>query len=190
MNMAAPLTEPQRLKLRIEDFELLDRAGVFDEYRKVELIDGVIEVMNAEFRKHNRAKNELTYRLRRDLEDLGSAFEAFSESSLALPSENLPQPDVIVALGGADERYYEVRDLAIVIEVADTTVARDLGAKCAMYAAEGVPEYWVVAVPTGEVHQFWAPARDGFGERRTVALAGPLESATMPGLAIDGTGIL
>jgi Uma2 family endonuclease len=190
MNMQLPFTEPHRLKLRIEDFELLDRAGAFDEYGKVELIDGVIEVMNGEFRRHTYAKNELTFRLRLALEALGSERKAFCEASLALPSHNLSQPDVIVALGGVDERYYELRDVAIVIEVADSSAARDLGAKFTMYAAQGVPEYWVVALPTGELHQFWAPSDDGFAERRVVPLAGELRSATMLELAIDGRGIL
>lgn len=190
MNMPPSLTEPHRLKLRIEDFTLLDHAGVFDAYGKVELIDGVIEVMNAEFRRHNRIKNYLTRRLQRALEDIGSRYEAFSESSLALPSHDLPQPDVIVARGGSDDRYYEVGDLAIVVEVADSTVARDLGVKCALYSAHGVPEYWVVAVASGEVHQFWDPGVDGFAARRMVPLEGELTSATMPELAIDGRGIL
>ena len=190
MNMPPSMTEPHRLKLRIEDFTILDRAGVFDAYGKVELIDGVIEVMNAEFRRHNHIKNDLTYRLRSALAALGSPYKAFCEASLALSEHSLLQPDVIVAIGGTDSRYYEVDDLAIVIEVADSTAARDLGVKCAMYAAQGVPEYWVVALPTAEVHQFWEPGVDGFAARRTVQLEGEVTSATMPDLTIDGQGIL
>lgn len=176
-------------KFDIEAFEILDRAGVFGD-RKVELIDGVIEVMNAEYRRHNHVKNELNFRLRVALERIGSAFSAFGEMSLALPSHNLPQPDVAVAIGGLDDRYYEIGDVAMVIEVADTTVRRDLGAKRAMYAAQGVPEYWVVAVPNAEVHQFWSPSPEGFAESRVVPLAGEIRSMTMPDLAIDGRGIL
>lgn len=173
----------------IETFEILDRAGVFDD-RKVELIEGVIEVMNAEFRRHNYVKNELTRRFWRALEALGSKFSAFGESSLAFPSRNLPQPDLIIATGGLEERYYEIGDIALLIEVSDTTVRRDLGVKRTLYARQGVPEYWVVALPTAEVHQFWSPNADGFVESRVVPLSGELRSTTMPELAIDGRGIL
>ncbi|WP_277754282.1 Uma2 family endonuclease [Sphingomonas glacialis] len=121
---------------------------------------------------------------------LGSPYKAFCEASLALSEHSLLQPDVIVAIGGTDSRYYEIDDLAIVIEVADSTAARDLGLKCAMYAAQAVSEYWVVALPTGEVHQFWEPGVDGFAARRTVPFEGELTSATMPELTIDGRGIL
>lgn len=190
MNMQLPLTEPHRLKLRIEDFELLGRAGVFDTYHKAELIEGVIEVMNGEFRRHSRVKNQLTFRLQLALKAIGSDFAAFSEATLALSPHNLPEPDVIVAMGGLDDRYYELRDVAILIEVADSSIARDLGAKCTMYAQETIPEYWVVALQTGEIHQFWKPGGAGFGEHRVVPLAGEVRSATMPELTIDGRGIL
>lgn len=33
-------TSPLRVKLRIEDYLLLDRAGAFDAYAKTELIEG------------------------------------------------------------------------------------------------------------------------------------------------------
>lgn len=190
MNMQLPLTEPHPLKLRIEDFELLNRAGVFDAYHKAELIEGVIEVMNGEFRRHSRVKSQLTFRLQLALEAIGSDFAAFSEATLALSPHNLPEPDVIVAIGGLDDRYYERRDIAIVIEVADSSITRDLGAKCAMYAHETVPEYWVVALQTGEIHQFWKPRDGRFGDHRVVPLAGEVCSATLPELTIDGRGIL
>lgn len=72
MTLIAPLNVPQPVKLRIEDYELLLRAGTFAHLAKTELIDGVIVEMDAQYRRHSFAKNELTYRLRRALEALGS----------------------------------------------------------------------------------------------------------------------
>jgi hypothetical protein len=37
---------------------------------------------------------------------------------------------------------------------------------------------------------FWSPADGDYREQRTVPLAGELRSATLPDLAIDGSGIL
>ena len=37
--------------------------------------------------------------------------------------------------------FYRLNFAAIVIAVANTTIAQDLGDKCAMYAAQDVPEY-------------------------------------------------
>lgn len=51
------------------------------------------------------------------------------------------------------------KDAALVVEVADTTVALDLGRKAAAYAAGGVAVYWVVSLPDQLVVVHTAPRR-------------------------------
>ena len=180
----------QPFPLRIEDYELLDRAGVF-EGRRVELIEGVIVAVNAEHRPHTRVKNELMFRFRLALRALGSDLEAFVEPTLALPPRNMPEPDVVVAhMPTIENDYFRLPHMVLVIEVGASTLRSDLGTKCRMYAAQAVPEYWVVDVYGREVHQFWSPSDGAYLERQTVPLAGELRALTMPELAIDGTGIL
>lgn len=180
----------QPFPLRIEDYELLDRAGVF-EGRRVELIEGVIIAVNSEYRPHTRVKNELMYRLRRALEALGSNLEALVEPTLALPPRNMPEPDVVVASVSPNENdYFRLPDMVLVIEVGASTLRSDLDTKRRMYATHQLPEYWVVDVHGREVHQFWGPGDGVFESERTIPLAGELRSLTMPDLAIDGTGIL
>jgi Uma2 family endonuclease len=41
---------------------------------------------------------------------------------------------------------------------------KDLGVKARIYAAAGVPEYWVVDVGHGIVHLHREPSVDGYGE--------------------------
>lgn len=50
MNMPAP-DAPRPFKLRIEDFQLLDRAGAFDGAR-VEMVEGLVVAMDAEMLPH------------------------------------------------------------------------------------------------------------------------------------------
>lgn len=190
MTIALPLLDPHPFKLKIEDFELLQRAGVFDGHKKVQLIEGVLVEVNAEFVRHTRVKNELMFRLRVELTAMGSRYYAVVEPTLALPPYNLPRPDVMVSDAPIERDYYRLHHAAIVIEVSDSTLADDLGAKRAMYATHGVAEYWVVSLRSLEVHQFWHPAPEGFAESRIVPLAGEIRSATMIELAIDGRGIL
>ena len=52
MTVHEPLDSPQRAKLTVEDFLLLDRSGAFDAYAKAELINGTIFVVNAQFSEH------------------------------------------------------------------------------------------------------------------------------------------
>ena len=185
-----PMNVPYPLKLRIEDFELLERAGVFADLKKVELIEGTVVAMNAEYSPHTVVKNELMFRLRLALTAAGSPYSAFVEPTLALPPHNLPQPDVVVACRPAERDYFRLNHCALVIEVADSTVAGDLGPKQTMYAANGIPEYWVFDVVGGKVHQFWSPADGIYRERRAVRIGAPLTSATVADLTIDSAGIL
>ena len=180
----------QPFPLRIEDYELLDRAGVF-EGRRVELIEGVIVAVNAEYRPHTFIKNELMFRLRLALRAIGSNYDAFVEPTLALPPHSLPEPDVIVAdLSPSENDYVRLRHVAIVIEVGASSLTGDLGVKRRMYAMQGVPEYWVVDVKKRRVHQFRSPADGAYQDERVILLADELRSLTMPELAIDGAGIL
>ena len=60
---------------------------------------------------------------------------------------NEPQPDIIVlkrTFTGFLTAVPSPRDLELVIEVADTSLAFDLTTKAALYARAGVPEYWVL----------------------------------------------
>lgn len=190
MNYPASMLTVGPVPLRIEDFELLERTGAFRDYGKVELIDGVIEAVNAEYRTHALVKNRLARRLDSALARLGTGYEAIVEATLALPPHNLPEPDLLIAKGELGRDYFRLSHIAIVIEISDTTAARDLGHKRMMYAAQGVPEYWVVQLERRLVHQFWQPTEDGYQDERTLPLDGPLSSITLDQLTIDGSGIL
>jgi len=75
--------------------------------------------------------------------------------------------------------------VALVIEVADTTRARDLGVKVALYARNGIAEYWVADVQSKVIHQLWAPEGDRYAERREIAFAAPIAAATISGLTLN-----
>lgn len=60
---------------------------------------------------------------------------------------NEPEPDVVVVRRPA-RAFLHARpapaDIALVVEVAVTSLAYDLGAKAALYAASGIEDYWVL----------------------------------------------
>jgi len=181
MTEIVPLTiEPLPVKLRVEDYLTLDELGAFEAYGKTELIDGEIVYMNAQHRPHARIKSRL-YRLIADaLDQIGSDLEALIEGSIAMPPHNIsltaePEGKGLIPLGS----------LALVIEVADATVANDLGRKRRIYAREGVPEYWVVDVNKAVIHQMWAPAGDSYAEQRDIAFGVRIAAATVAGLAVE-----
>ena len=59
--------------------------------------------------------------------------------------------------------------MVLLIEVADTSVAYDLGEKARIYAEAGVRDYWVVDIPGRLLHVFRDPTEDGFRTHETFA---------------------
>ena len=63
---------------------------------------------------------------------------------------SVPEPDVAVLverLSDYRRRHPRGDELLLAVEVADTTRSLDLSRKVELYAAAGVPEYWVVDLP-------------------------------------------
>lgn len=120
----------------------------------------------------------------------GLPFEVIIEGTLALPPHNLPDPDIMLAAVTGDRDYFRVAQVALVIEVADTSLRQDMGEKRDLYAAGGMPEYWVVDVDARQVHRFGRPVDGAYWAEPPVPLAGPLASLTMPDPVVDGSGVL
>ncbi|RHW18744.1 Uma2 family endonuclease [Sphingomonas gilva] len=187
MNLPTPFETPRALKLTVADFELLHRSGAFNGHKRAELIDGEIVSMNAEYRPHSFAKNELTFRLRLALNALGSRFTALSEPTVSLPPHNAPEPDIVVTDAPRGDGYVPLESVALVVEISDTTIRYDRTVKARIYAEAGIAEYWIVDLTSGQLHQHWQPEAERYAETRSMPLAGDLRSVTMPELAIDGT---
>ncbi len=185
-----PINVPLPVKLTVEQFELLDRSGAFDRYAKTELIEGAIYAMQGQFRPHSFAKNELTYRLRRSLEALGSDLLPQSEPTVAMPPVNAPEPDIVVTNAPKGDGYTPLESVVLAVEIADSTAAFDLGTKAALYSRQGIPEYWVLEIPATTLHQFWNPTESGYREGRSIAIGERIESITIPGLAVESDGLI
>ena len=72
----------------------------------------------------------------------------------------------------------------MVVEVADTTLQSDLKKKAAIYARNGVPEYWVVDVNAGMIHQMSKPDGSRYENVRKGMFGEPIEAVTLPGLVV------
>lgn len=181
--------EPRPVRLTVEDFARLHDSGAFQAYAKTELIEGVIVAMNSQWSDHARAKSLLFRRLADAVDAAMPGFEAWAEVSVAMPPENMPEPDIVVTSFRGGHEAVPVGTVALLVEVADTTAAYDLGRKAKIYASAGVPEYWVIDLHPGVVHQMWAPQGEAYAERREVALGERLDAATIEGLKVETNGL-
>ena len=185
-----PINVPQPVKLTIEQFELLDQSGAFDRYAKTELIEGAIYAMQGQFRPHAFAKTELAFRLRLALQKIGSDLHPIIEVTVGMPPVSAPEPDISLTSEPKGEGYVPLETVSLAIEVTDSTAAFDLGQKAQLYAKHRIPEYWVIEIPAGMVHQFWSPSPEGFRESRSVAIGERIESVTIAGLRVETDGLI
>ncbi len=86
------------------------------------------------------------------------------EKSIVLGRHWRPEPDIAVAQAPHDR--YRARaprraDLAAVVEVSDSTYAKDRGIKWVKYAASGIAVYWIVNLPLRQIEVYGAPQGRG-----------------------------
>jgi Uma2 family endonuclease len=178
------MTTPHTVRLTVRDFLVLNDHGAFDAYAKSELIDGKIVCVNAQHSPHGMAQADLVIALGAGLKKMGSPLRVTVEVSIQLDDHNLPEPDLIVT-SYRGEGVVPWDQVMIVVEVSDSTLLNDLGAKATLYATHGVPEYWVLDVRGKALHQHWQPGDGRYAERRAVPLGGTMEAKAVPGLVVD-----
>lgn len=174
---------PGKYKLCIDDYLRVVEYGAFGD-AGTELVAGEIIVMSPEWRPHMRVKDELAYRLRRALENLGSSLFVGTGGSVALGAHEMPRPDIILTDDILGDDAVPGASVALIVEVSASTLDYDLHVKSGVYAAAAIPEYWIVDVGGRVIHQLWAPDGDGFTATRKVGFGDPLAAETIAGLQI------
>lgn len=93
-----------------------------------------------------------------------------------------PEPDITVLNRPADElgRNPAPGDIALIVEVSDSTLDHDLGPKAKLYARAGIPEYWVIDVKGRRIHQHREPSAEGYASLRVVASPDTLSPLAQP----------
>lgn len=71
-----------------------------------------------------------------------------------------PEPDIAILPGSPRDSQDHPTTASLVIEIADATLAFDLGAKASLYAAGGIADYWVVDLVHRQLHVFRDPQPD------------------------------
>ncbi len=130
-------------KWSIQDYHQMIETGLLDE-RKVELIRGEIIEMSPEGAPHSSYCSEIGEYLRKTLGDQAKIREAHP---ITLPNSSEPEPDIAIVRNLPTryrDRHPHPEDIFWLIEVANSTLAKDLGLKKDNYAEAGIAEYWVL----------------------------------------------
>lgn len=176
---------PTRPLYRTE-YEALGALGFFDD-EKVELLDGQVVLAAEEGSTHGAVYRRLARIL---IEAIPAAEgEVGVGNPLSLSNLSSPQPDFMVVPPSDFYREAHPTTASLVIEVAKASRRLDLGFKAVLYAAAGIPEYWVVDLVRDEIVVHREPAVKTW-ESITRHRDGVVRALRHPAVAVDVRALL
>ena len=147
--------------LTVDDVTAMVHAGILGEDDKVELLDGVLVEMSPQGSQHLIAVSRLNMRLVPIAAAAGLILTPQCPLDVLSPI-SLPEPDIAIAPDPGWDAYPV--QAVLVIEVSVTSRAVDLGRKAAIYAAAGIPEYWVLDMVDRQLVVHRDPQGDSYAQ--------------------------
>jgi Uma2 family endonuclease len=141
--ITTPFLPSELFRLSVEQYHELIECGALSSDEPVELIEGIL------FRKmsKNPPHSNCNGRVQRIIGSAIGAGWCFRLQEPVTLDDGQPEPDGTVARGTIDdysEKHPHPADLALVIEVADSSLDRDRGIKLQSYARAGIVCYWII----------------------------------------------
>lgn len=179
---------------RLSRVEFERRYHAHPEIKKAELVEGIVYMPSpARFSQHSQPQADVITWLGM-YRSVTPGVMVGDNATLRLDNENVVQPDALLrldpALGGrsritADD--YLAGPPELVVEIAASSAAYDLGVKRRVYARNGVQEY--LAAQAYEQRIDWFVLREGVYETLQPDQDGILRSEVFPGLWLPVDGL-
>jgi Uma2 family endonuclease len=154
---APPLANVYRMD--IDEFE---RIADFLKAERVELIDGFIVERGDMDPPHVLSSEKLRRKFDRLLPN---GWFVREDKPVQVHRTYEPLPDFAVVQGDPDtyaDRHPGPADVAIVIEISDSTLTKDRGEKRVNFAKGGIRVYWIVNLIDRQVEVYTVPSSDGY----------------------------
>lgn len=161
---AEPTLEEARpiFRLGVDIYHQMISTGLFDEDDRLELIDGELRAMTP-INPDHAGKNKRLNRLLN--QRVGDAALVAVQDPLTLAPHSEPEPDLML-LRPRDDCYEGANptpaDTLLVIEICDSSLRYDREVKVPLYAAQGVPEVWLVDLQHRRLELYREASADGY----------------------------
>ena len=160
-----PVEQPQRRRFTVDEYYQLAAAGILNPNDRVQLVNGEIIEMPPIGPGHPGRVDLVAIALNGRL--VGRAY-ARVQSPVRLGDYSEPEPDIaLIQLpsGGPFpfiSRHPTAAEVLLIVEVADSSVAFDLGDKALDYARHGISDLWVLDISRQRLIVHRDPAPDGY----------------------------
>ena len=111
------------------------------------------------------------------------SFIVREEKSVHLSFDSELVPDITVARGARTDyldHHPTAQEVVLLVEVADSSVVKDLGEKAQSYAEAGMTEYWVVLVNEDVIVVHREPSPEGYQSVTRLSGTDTLSPLAMP----------
>lgn len=149
-------------RMTVDQYEEMARLGVLDDPR-VELINGFM-VRKMTKRPAHSSKVGMVGEILGDL--LPNGWHVRIEQPIRLPTYDEPEPDLAVTRGkhgDYEDRHPGPDDVALIVEVSDSSLRLDRGDKLRAYARARIAHYWIVNLVDRRIEAYSVPGPDGYG---------------------------
>ena len=153
---------PREYRWTADDFDRACDAGVFGPEARLELIHGRIIDRMGQAPFHSSLAAMIADALRAVVTP---GLTVREERAIRIAFDEEPVPDVSVVTGTNRDylgRHPTPEEAFLLVELAVSSVANDLGEKALLYAQAGITDYWVALPETSEIMAHREPTPDGY----------------------------
>jgi Uma2 family endonuclease len=170
--------------LTLDEYHRLGEVGILGDEARVELLDGQLVDMSPIGPRHALAVDALNELLLMAVAGLAGVRV---RNPIELDGKTEPHPDIALVRRpwrGHPNAHPRPGDIFLLIEVADTSLETDRGAKLELYARAGIQEFWIVDLTTDGVLVYRNPSGDRYESVTRVEPSGVVDVEGLPGVAI------
>jgi Uma2 family endonuclease len=135
---------------------------------RVELIEGLLVTKMGEKRPHVQAGLRGLRLLSRVVP---STWHVRKEDPIVTSAWGKPEPDLAVVRGRVedyDDRDVAAADVALVVEIAESSLSIDRSDMAFVYSSSGIPAYWIVNLVDHQVEVYSDPGPAGYQSSQLV----------------------
>jgi Uma2 family endonuclease len=179
----------QRLFTASEYQHFVD-MGVLNEDERIELIEGRIVQMAPKNVEHAVATNRATRCFTRSL---GERVIISGQNPILLNDFSEPEPDIVL-VAPPDDRYLEShptpKDIFLVLEIADGSLAYDRDVKCPLFARNGIVHFCLLNLQSRELEGYRKPGPNGYRRKQTYSEDESFNLVAFPKISIKVKDLL
>lgn len=180
--------EPEPRRFTADEVLRMYEAGVFRPDERLELLEGELIRVAAQGTPHTLAVSTLLRWAYLGTE--GRPWLVWPASTVRIGGDSLPEPDVAIVRKRPYPRHPESQDIALVIEVSDSSAGQDRVRKARLYGRRGLREYWQVDLPAQLVRVFRRPGLEGYAQVRELRRGETLTPLFRRGMPISVDQVL